>query len=121
MFQIMGPLISLFILTGEQQPRLGSQLPYSVPRGVYRCKDSKWVGISASSDTVAARVIDVLGFAGDEREYSVAAAILRKLNIQSINLLIIKYHKMQNYKWADEIGKKLIKDIEIKIGLVQPF
>lgn len=28
-----------------------------------------------------------LGFAGDEREYSVAAAILRKLNIQSINLL----------------------------------
>ena len=67
MFQIMGPLISLFVLTGEEQPRLGSQLPYTVPRGVYQCNDSKWVGVSASSDTVAARVVEVLGFAGDER------------------------------------------------------
>ena len=67
MFQIMGPLISLFVLTGEEQPRLGSQLPYTVPRGVYQCKDRKWVGVSASSDTVAARVVEVLGFAGDER------------------------------------------------------
>jgi crotonobetainyl-CoA:carnitine CoA-transferase CaiB-like acyl-CoA transferase len=67
MFQIMGPLISLFMLTGQEQPRLGSQLPYTVPRGVYRCKDSKWVGVSASSDTVAARVVEVLGYVGDER------------------------------------------------------
>ena len=67
MFQIMGPLISLFMLTGQEQPRLGSQLPYTVPRGVYRCKDNKWVGVSASSDTVAARVVEVLGCAGDER------------------------------------------------------
>jgi len=67
MFQIMGPLISLFVLTGEEQPRLGSQLPYTVPRGVYQCNDSKWVGVSASSDTVAARVVEVLGYAGDER------------------------------------------------------
>jgi crotonobetainyl-CoA:carnitine CoA-transferase CaiB-like acyl-CoA transferase len=67
MFQIMGPLISLFMLTGQEQPRLGSQLPYTVPRGVYRCKDNKWVGVSASSDTVAARVVEVLGRVGDER------------------------------------------------------
>jgi len=67
MFQIMGPLISLFMLTGQEQPRLGSQLPYTVPRGVYRCKDNKWVGVSASSDTVAARVVEVLGCVGDER------------------------------------------------------
>ena len=67
MFQIMGPLISVYMLTGEMQPRLGSQLPYTVPRGVYQCKDGKWVGVSASSDTVAARVVEVLGFAGDER------------------------------------------------------
>lgn len=67
MFQIMGPLISLFMLTGQEQPRLGSQLPYTVPRGVYQCNDGKWVGVSASSDTVAARVVEVLGCAGDER------------------------------------------------------
>ena len=66
-FQIMGPLISLYKLTGELQPRMGSQLPYTVPRGVYRCSDGLWVGVSASSDSVAARVMGVLGVGHDER------------------------------------------------------
>lgn len=66
-FHIMGPLISLYKLTGELQSRMGSQLPYTVPRGVYRCSDGQWLGVSASSDSVAARVMGVLGVAGDER------------------------------------------------------
>ena len=66
-FQIMGPLISLYKLTGELQPRMGSQLPYTVPRGVYQCSDGLWVGVSASSDSVAARVMAVLGVGDDER------------------------------------------------------
>jgi crotonobetainyl-CoA:carnitine CoA-transferase CaiB-like acyl-CoA transferase len=66
-FQIMGPVISLYKLSGELQPRLGSGLPYSVPRGVYQCNDGKWVGVSASSDSVAARVMTVLGVGSDTR------------------------------------------------------
>ena len=66
-FQMMGPVISLFKLSGELQPRLGSGLPYTVPRGVYQCADGKWVGVSASSDTVAARVMKILGLETDER------------------------------------------------------
>lgn len=65
-FHMMGPVISLFALTGELQPRLGSGLPYTVPRGTYECADGRWVGISASSDTVARRVLDILGI-DDER------------------------------------------------------
>ena len=67
LFQIMGPLISLFELTGEMQERLGTGLPYTVPRGTYRCSDGKWVGLSASSDSVAARVNAVLGVGDDPR------------------------------------------------------
>jgi crotonobetainyl-CoA:carnitine CoA-transferase CaiB-like acyl-CoA transferase len=66
-FQIMGPVISLYKLSGQLQPRLGSGLPYSVPRGVYQCNDGKWVGVSASSDSVAARVMTVLGVGSDTR------------------------------------------------------
>jgi crotonobetainyl-CoA:carnitine CoA-transferase CaiB-like acyl-CoA transferase len=66
-FQMMGPVISLFKLSGELQPRLGSGLPYTVPRGVYQCVDGKWVGVSASSDSVAARVMRILGLDTDER------------------------------------------------------
>jgi crotonobetainyl-CoA:carnitine CoA-transferase CaiB-like acyl-CoA transferase len=67
MFQMMGPLPSLYALTGEQQPRLGSGLPYTVPRGTYRCRDGGWVVISSSSDSVAARVLEILGVADDPR------------------------------------------------------
>lgn len=87
-FQIMGPLISVFMLTGQMQPRLGSQLPYTVPRGVYQCKDGKWVGVSASSDTVAARVVEVLGFAGDERFLTFADRVENREVLQE---LMIKY------------------------------
>jgi crotonobetainyl-CoA:carnitine CoA-transferase CaiB-like acyl-CoA transferase len=40
LFQLMGPLISVYQLTGEQQPRLGSGIPYTVPRGTYRCAEA---------------------------------------------------------------------------------
>jgi crotonobetainyl-CoA:carnitine CoA-transferase CaiB-like acyl-CoA transferase len=72
MFHIMGPLASLYAITGEQQPRLGAGLPYTVPRGTYRCADGKWVAVSTSSDTVAARVMDVLGV-GDDRRFDTFA------------------------------------------------
>jgi crotonobetainyl-CoA:carnitine CoA-transferase CaiB-like acyl-CoA transferase len=67
MFQMMGPLASLYAVTGEQQPRLGAGLPYTVPRGTYRCADGRWVAVSTSSDTVAARVMEVLGVGDDPR------------------------------------------------------
>ena len=67
MFQIMGPLVSLYQVTGAQQPRLGAGLPYTVPRGTYRCCDGKWVGVSTSADTVAARVLRLLGVGDDDR------------------------------------------------------
>ncbi|MEJ7562414.1 MAG: CoA transferase [Ilumatobacteraceae bacterium] len=59
--QLLGPLPSVYAVNGEQQPRLGSGLPYTVPRGVYQCSDGLWVVVSTSSDTVAARVMRLLG------------------------------------------------------------
>jgi crotonobetainyl-CoA:carnitine CoA-transferase CaiB-like acyl-CoA transferase len=67
MFALMSPLVSLYGVSGEQQPRLGAGLPYTVPRGTYRCADDRWVGVSASSDSVAARLMRLLGIDHDER------------------------------------------------------
>ena len=67
MFQIMGPLVSAFAHMGYIQPRLGSGIPYTVPRGTYQCADGKWVAISSSADSVAARVLDLIGLTGDHR------------------------------------------------------
>lgn len=83
-FQIMGPVISLFKLSGELQPRLGSGLPYTVPRGVYLCSDDKWVGVSASSDTVAARVMKVLGVGDDERFSSFSGRMEHRIELEQL-------------------------------------
>ncbi len=40
---------------GYLQPRLGSGIPYTVPRGTYRTADGIWVAISSSADSVASR------------------------------------------------------------------
>ena len=67
MFQMMGPLVSLYGVTGEQQARLGAGLPYTVPRGTYECSDGRWIGVSTSSDSVAERVLDLLDASDDPR------------------------------------------------------
>lgn len=67
LMHVMGPLPSAFAHLGYEQPRLGAGIPYSVPRGTYLCSDGEWVALSASSDTVANRVLDLIGAGGDER------------------------------------------------------
>jgi crotonobetainyl-CoA:carnitine CoA-transferase CaiB-like acyl-CoA transferase len=65
--QMMGPLPAAYATHGYLQPRLGSGIPYSTPRGTYRCADGVWVAVSSSSDSVARRVLEVLGIADDAR------------------------------------------------------
>jgi crotonobetainyl-CoA:carnitine CoA-transferase CaiB-like acyl-CoA transferase len=65
LFQLMGPLMSVWQTRGELQPRLGSGIPYSVPRGTYRCSDGGWVAISTSANSVALRVMDLVGLGQD--------------------------------------------------------
>jgi crotonobetainyl-CoA:carnitine CoA-transferase CaiB-like acyl-CoA transferase len=84
MFQLMGPLISLYRVTGETQPRLGAGLPYTVPRGTYRCSDGKWVGLSASADSVAARVNRVLGVGDDPRFTTFADRMAHRDELEAV-------------------------------------
>jgi crotonobetainyl-CoA:carnitine CoA-transferase CaiB-like acyl-CoA transferase len=67
LFQLMGPLIGAHHLLGYEQPRLGSGIPYSVPRGTYETADGRWVAVSTSHEAVAGRVLALLGLEGDER------------------------------------------------------
>jgi crotonobetainyl-CoA:carnitine CoA-transferase CaiB-like acyl-CoA transferase len=84
LFQLMGPLISLYRLTGEMQPRLGAGLPYTVPRGTYRCRDGKWVGVSTSADSVAARVMAILGVGDDPRFATFAARTEHRDELEAV-------------------------------------
>jgi crotonobetainyl-CoA:carnitine CoA-transferase CaiB-like acyl-CoA transferase len=84
MFQMMGPLVSLYAVTGEQQERLGAGLPYTVPRGTYRCRDGRWVAVSTSSDRVARRVLSVLGVDDDPRFVSFEGRTTHRLELEQL-------------------------------------
>ncbi len=60
LIQMLGPLPIAWDQLGYLQPRMGSRLPYSAPRNAYKCKDGKWVALSASAESIAPRVFDAI-------------------------------------------------------------
>lgn len=67
MLQLMGPQVPLYGLRGQLQQRLGAGIPYTVPRNTYRSADGKWIAVSSSAESVAARVMELIGFGEDDR------------------------------------------------------
>jgi len=67
MLQMMSALPSAAAHLDYDQPRLGSGIPYTVPRGTYRCADGRWVAVSTSAESVAHRVLELLGIGDDPR------------------------------------------------------
>jgi crotonobetainyl-CoA:carnitine CoA-transferase CaiB-like acyl-CoA transferase len=84
LLQLMNPLVSLYGVTGEQQQRMGAGLPYSVPRGTYQCSDGRWVGLSTSSDSVAGRVLALLGVADDPRFATFADRMAHRAELEAV-------------------------------------
>ncbi len=66
MLHLMGPLVSAYALTGYEQPRLGSGIPYTVPRNTYLCADGRWVAISTTAESVAQRLLALIGLEDPE-------------------------------------------------------
>jgi crotonobetainyl-CoA:carnitine CoA-transferase CaiB-like acyl-CoA transferase len=75
LLQCMGPLPAAFGMTGFLQQRAGSSLPYSVPRGTWRCADGRWVAVSASAESVGRRVMELIGLGAREDLLSFAGRI----------------------------------------------
>ena len=81
--QFMGPLVAASRLLGYDQPRLGSGIPYSVPRGTYRCADGRWVAISASADSVGTRVMELLDWGDDPRVATFAGRVEHRAEVDA--------------------------------------
>jgi crotonobetainyl-CoA:carnitine CoA-transferase CaiB-like acyl-CoA transferase len=60
-FAVLGPQAANYRLTGKLKPRTGSRSTNAAPRNVYRCKDGKYVGLSASIQKMAERVFSSIG------------------------------------------------------------
>jgi crotonobetainyl-CoA:carnitine CoA-transferase CaiB-like acyl-CoA transferase len=60
-FSVLGPEAAIFRATGKVKPRTGSGSSTTAPRNVYRCADGKYVAMSASIQSMARRVFEVMG------------------------------------------------------------
>ena len=58
---LLGAQFSIYEKLGVKQERLGNRSPNSAPRNVYRCKDGSWVAVSAPAQSVAERVLRLVG------------------------------------------------------------
>jgi crotonobetainyl-CoA:carnitine CoA-transferase CaiB-like acyl-CoA transferase len=61
LFAILSPQAANYRLTGKIKPRTGSRSTNSAPRNVYKCKDGKYVGLSASTQKMAERLFRTIG------------------------------------------------------------
>jgi len=58
---LLGPQISAFDQLGEVQPRTGNRSVNNAPRNTYRTADGRWLAVSTSSQSVAERVLRLVG------------------------------------------------------------
>jgi crotonobetainyl-CoA:carnitine CoA-transferase CaiB-like acyl-CoA transferase len=70
MVGILGPLPTVYRHTGKVQGRMGSRLPWSSPRNVYRTRDGRYFAVSGTADAAARVIIRLVGgdsLASDQR------------------------------------------------------
>lgn len=58
---ILGPQVSRFDQLHDQQPRTGNRSTNNAPRNIYRTADNSWVAVSTSSQSIAERVMRLVG------------------------------------------------------------
>jgi crotonobetainyl-CoA:carnitine CoA-transferase CaiB-like acyl-CoA transferase len=61
LFWILGPHATVYQQLGIVQGRTGNRAPFTAPRNAYQAKDGKWLGVSASAQSIAERVIALVG------------------------------------------------------------
>lgn len=58
---MLGPQLSRWDLLGTAQPRLGNRSANNAPRNTYRTRDGHWLAVSTSSQSIAERVVALVG------------------------------------------------------------
>jgi crotonobetainyl-CoA:carnitine CoA-transferase CaiB-like acyl-CoA transferase len=58
---MLGPQITWYDQLRYVQPRLGNRSANNAPRNTYRCADGRWVAVSTSAQSIAERVMRLVG------------------------------------------------------------
>jgi crotonobetainyl-CoA:carnitine CoA-transferase CaiB-like acyl-CoA transferase len=58
---LLGPQLTAYDLLGQLQERSGSRSTHNAPRNVYRTADERYVAVSSSATSIAARIMRLVG------------------------------------------------------------
>ncbi|WP_433802647.1 CaiB/BaiF CoA transferase family protein [Actinomycetospora sp. CA-084318] len=58
---VLGPQLIAYDQLGELQPRHGNRSSNNAPRNTYQCADGRWVAVSTSAQSIAERVMRLVG------------------------------------------------------------
>lgn len=61
LFWLLGPQVLVYDQLGLVQERTGNAAPFTAPRNAYKTSDGRWLGLSASAQSIAERVMHVIG------------------------------------------------------------
>jgi crotonobetainyl-CoA:carnitine CoA-transferase CaiB-like acyl-CoA transferase len=61
LFWILGPQTLVYDQLGIVQGRTGNAAPFTAPRNAYQASDGRWLGLSASAQSIAERVMHIVG------------------------------------------------------------
>jgi formyl-CoA transferase len=61
LFWLLGPQATLYDQLGIVQERTGNSAPFTAPRNAYQASDGRWLGLSASAQSIAERVMKIVG------------------------------------------------------------
>jgi crotonobetainyl-CoA:carnitine CoA-transferase CaiB-like acyl-CoA transferase len=61
LFWILGPQALVYDQLGLVQGRTGNSAPFTAPRNAYESKDGRWLALSASAQSIAERVMRIVG------------------------------------------------------------
>jgi formyl-CoA transferase len=61
LFWLLGPQSLIYDQLGLVQERTGNAAPFTAPRNAYQAKDGRWLGLSASAQSIAERVMHIVG------------------------------------------------------------
>jgi crotonobetainyl-CoA:carnitine CoA-transferase CaiB-like acyl-CoA transferase len=112
LFALLGPQAANYGLTGAVRERTGSRSSNAAPRNVYRCKDGKFVALSASTQKMAERTFRAIGRADliDDPRFRTNAA--RVQNATALDAILTAFIAQRTQ--ADNVA--LLERAEVTVG-----
>ncbi len=84
----VGPGPSAYALTGEVGHRHGNRSTNNAPRNTYRTKDDAWVAVSTSAQSIAERVMHLVGHPEVTLEPWFAAGVTRAAHADELDAMV---------------------------------